>query len=57
MGRRDGYWGWLEGEAGWVGGVGNDLGMAGSVCHWAVFFRGDALLLACSVVVELLILD
>ncbi len=43
----------LRAEIG-VGGVGNDLGMAGGVCHWAVFFRGDALLLACSVVVELL---
>ena len=57
MGRGDGYWGWFEGEAGRVGGVGNDLGMAGGVCRWAVFFPGHALLLACSVVVELLILD
>ena len=46
----------LRAEIG-VGGVGNDLGMAGSVCRWAVFFRGDALLLACSVVVELLSFD
>ncbi len=38
MGLEGGDWGWLEGEAGRVGGVGNDLGMAGGVCHWEVFF-------------------